>query len=152
MTEQQKYRLTFYGAIGLALLVFASLLIDHFSRFGPGDMEVASGNNQFKSRNYQGALRAYQQALKDKPDHPSAHIGLANTYTQLRRYDEALIAIDIAIKRTPKFGGYFATRGIIFDHLGRHREAMDDYATALEVYPEAATGMHWLDRFFDECA
>jgi len=147
VTEQQKYRYSFYAAIGLALLVFASLINDHFSRFGPGDMDVTSGNNQFKSRNYKGALRAYRAALDAKPDHTHAHIGLANTFTQLRRYDEALDAINIAIKRTPDFGGYFATRGIILDHMGRHRDAMKDYEKALEVYPDAAKGMHWLDQF-----
>ena len=147
MNEQQKYRALFYAAIGLALLVFASLLYDHFSRFGPGDLHVTSGNTQFKSRNYARALSDYKSALAERPDHPSAHIGLANTFSQLRRYDEAFAAINIAIERTPEFGGYFATRGIILDHMGRHREAMKDYQRALEVYPDAAKGMHWLDRF-----
>ena len=147
MTEQQKYRLAFYGAIGLALMLFASLIYDHFSRYGPGDLHVASGNTQFKSRNYVRAVRDYKAALDERPDHPNGHIGLANTYTQLRQYEKALVAIDFAIKRSPEFGGYFATRGIILDHLERHREAMVDYEKALETYPQAAKGMHWLDRF-----
>ena len=117
------------------------------SHFGPGDLDVTSGDAQFRSRDYQAAVRAYRAALISKPDHPGAHIGLANSYTQLRRYGEALLAINAAIKGAPDFGGYFATRGIILDHMQRHRDAMKDYAKALEVYPDAAKGMHWLDRF-----
>lgn len=147
MTEEQKYRILFYVAIGLAVAVFASLLHDHFARYGPGDLDVTTGDTQFKARNYERAARAYRAALDEKPDHQGAHIGLANTYVQLGQYPEALEAINRAIEVAPQFGGYLATRGIILDHMERHREAMADYEKALRLYPDAAKGMHWLDRF-----
>lgn len=72
--------------------------------------------------------------------------GLANSYVQLKRYDDALRTIDRAIQLDPEFGGNYAIRGIIYDHTGQHRQAMEDYELSLKKSPEVAEGMHWLDR------
>ena len=147
MTDQNKYRALVAAAVAMAILVFGWVVFDHLARFGPGDLDVANGDNQFKAGNYRSAVKSYEAALVASPDHRGGHIGLANSYTQLGRYADALASVNRAIEVAPDFGGYFATRGIILDHMARHRAAMADYAKALRLYPDAAKGMHWLDRF-----
>ncbi len=147
MTEPKKYRSLVTAAIAVVVFVIGWIAVDHFSKMGPGDLDVARGDNQFMAGDYRGAVTSYGAALKAWPDHSGAYIGLANSYTQMGRYQEALSSVNKAIEHRPAFGGYLATRGIILDHMGQHRAAMDDYAKALWFYPAAAKGMHWLDRF-----
>lgn len=118
----------------------------HFAGMGPGDVLYIDGNNVFKDGHYERAAGYFKEALEENPKHGAALRGLANSYVQLQRYDEALAAIERAIQLDPEFGGNYALRGIIYDHVGRHRQAMADYELSLTKSPEVAEGMHWLDR------
>lgn len=118
----------------------------HFAGMGPGDVDYIDGNNLFKDQRYEQSANYFKSALSDNPEHGPALRGLANSYVQLKKYDEALAAIERAIKLDPEFGGNYAIRGIIYDHSGRHRQAMADYELSLKKSPEVAEGMHWLDR------
>lgn len=118
----------------------------HFAGMGPGDVLYIDGNNVFKDGHYERAAGYFKDALAENPEHGAALRGLANSYVQLRRYDDALTAIERAIQLDPEFGGNYAIRGIIYDHSGRHRQAMADYELSLSKSPEVAEGMHWLDR------
>lgn len=118
----------------------------HFAGMGPGDVLYIDGNNVFKDGHYERAAGYFQDALAENPHHGAALRGLANSYVQLQRFDDALTAIERAIQLDPEFGGNYAIRGIIYDHSGRHRQAMADYELSLKKSPEVAEGMHWLDR------
>lgn len=118
----------------------------HFAGMGPGDVLYIDGSNLFKDQRYEQSAKYFQGALEENPQHAAALRGLANSYVQLKRYDDALTAIERAIKIDPEFGGNYAIRGIIYDHSGRHRQAMADYELSLKKSPEVAEGMHWLDR------
>lgn len=118
----------------------------HFAAMGPGDIAYIDGNNLFKDQRYEQSAKYFGSALEENPRHTAALRGLANSYVQLKRYDDALTAIERAIKIDPEFGGNYAIRGIIYDHSGRHRQAMADYELSLKKSPEVAEGMHWLDR------
>ena len=112
----------------------------------PGDISYVDGNNLFKDGSYERAADYFKDTLDKNPKHTSALRGLANSYVQLERYDDAMSAIERAIQITPEFGGNYALRGIIYDRSGRHRLAMADYEKALKLEPKVAEGMHWLDR------
>lgn len=118
----------------------------HFAGMGPGDVLYIDGNNLFKDGHYDRSAEYFKDALEENPRHTAALRGLANSYVQLKRYDDALTAINRAIQIDPEFGGNYAIRGIIYDHAGRHRQAMADYEKSLTMSPEVAEGMHWLDR------
>ncbi len=118
----------------------------HFAGMAPGDVSFVDGKNLFKDGQYERAAEYFTDTLEQNPRHGSALRGLANSNVQLKRYDEALSAIERAIQISPKFGGNYALRGIIYDHSGRHRQAMEDYEKSLKMDPEVADGMHWLDR------
>jgi tetratricopeptide (TPR) repeat protein len=140
------YKLSKWVAIigGVAWISFE--FYRHFSGMAPGDVSFVDGNNLFKDGQYERAAEYFNDTLEHNPRHGSALRGLANSNVQLKRYDEALNAIERAIKIHPKFGGNYALRGIIYDHSGRHRQAMEDYERSLKMDPEVAEGMHWLDR------
>jgi tetratricopeptide (TPR) repeat protein len=118
----------------------------HFAGMGPGDVLYIDGNHLFKDGLYDRAAGYFKSALEKNPRHGPALRGLANSYVQLKRYDDALTAINRAIQINPEFGGNYALRGIIYDYSGRHRQAMEDYEKSLKMDPEVADGMHWLDR------
>jgi tetratricopeptide (TPR) repeat protein len=118
----------------------------HFSGMAPGDISFVDGGNLFKDGQYERAAEYYSDTVEKNPRHGGALRGIANSNVQLKRYDKAMAAIERAIQLQPKFGGNYAIRGIIYDHAGRHRQAMEDYEKSLIMDPEVADGMHWLDR------
>jgi tetratricopeptide (TPR) repeat protein len=140
------YRFLRNVALVLAAAAVAWMFYDHFSSREPGTTAYLTGNNLFEDGYYERALESYQQALAENPDMMVALSSVANSLIQLGRLDEALSVIEQAIRRYPDFGGHYATRGIIYDRMGRYEDAMADYAHALELDAELAKGMHWLDR------
>ncbi len=146
MNDNQVYKMLKWVAIVLAVVVFSVEAYRHFSSFGPGEMAYVDANNSFKDGGYKKALELYQQSLKEKPDFAPALRGLANTYVQLKQYDNALAAITQAIAIKPEFGGYYAIRGIIYDHREQYEKAIADYEKAIKADPSVSDGMHWLDR------
>lgn len=140
------YKLLKWVAIFGGVLWLGFEFYRHFAGMAPGDVSFVDGKNLFKDGQYERAAEYFTDTLEKNPRHGSALRGLANSNVQLKRYDEALNAIDRAIQLSPEFGGNYALRGIIYDHSGRHRQAMEDYEKSLKLDPEVAEGMHWLDR------
>jgi len=140
------YKLSKWVAIigGVAWISFE--FYRHFAGMAPGDVSFVDGNNLFKDGQYERSAEYFKYTLEKNPRHGSALRALANSNVQLKRYDEALNAIERAIKIQPEFGGNYALRGIIYDHSGRHRQALQDYERSMKMDPEVAEGMHWLDR------
>jgi tetratricopeptide (TPR) repeat protein len=133
-------------AIALAFISLGWMLYDQFGDREPGAMSYLDANSLFEDREYERALEYYVRANNENPDLVAALRGMTNSLVQLGRLDEALAVIDRAIEREPVFGGHYATRGIIYDHMGDYEKAMADYERSLELDPELSDGMHWIDR------
>ena len=148
MTGARAYKLF----VGLSLLmVVLSLVWIAYATFAnrpPGDMAFQAGNTYFSDQRYLKAKQSYLAALQANPNFAPAYGGLANTMVQLKDFPEALRFIDEAIEIDPKFGGFYATRGIVHDHMGSYQKAIADYEKAVMLYPEVSDGMGWFDRFF----
>ena len=140
------YKLLKWVAICGGVLWFGYEGYRHFAAMAPGDVSYIDGNNLFKDGLYERSADYFKSSLEADPKHGPALRGLANSYVQLKRYDDALSAIERAIQINPEFGGNYALRGIIYDHAGRHEQALADYERSLNMDPEIADGMHWLDR------
>lgn len=145
-TQGPLYNLLKWIAICGGVLWISYEVYRHYAGMAPGDVLYIDGNNVFKDGHYARASEYFKDALKEDPKHGAAIRGLSNSYVQLKRYDDALRTIDRAIVLNPEFAGNYALRGIIYDHLGQHRLAMADYEKSLQMDPEVADGMHWLDR------
>ena len=129
------------AAAGLLWLIYASQTTET-----PADAAYLDGNAQFRQQSYERAASDYREALEEDPKHVAALRGLANSYVQLKRYDEGLAVIERAIQLEPENGSNYAIRGIILDHAGAHKRAIGDYETSLKLDPSVADGMPWLDR------
>ncbi|MBL9145273.1 MAG: tetratricopeptide repeat protein [Verrucomicrobiaceae bacterium] len=66
-------------------------------------------------------------------------------------FNNALEALNIAIRLYPEFAGAYAQRGNVFFELGRHREAIADYNTALGICPQDARLHHNRGSAFARC-
>jgi tetratricopeptide (TPR) repeat protein len=116
------------------------------STSAPGDGAYLAANKSFEDAHYDRAIELYSEALAENANHSPALRGLANAHLQSRQLDDALIAINRAIALEPDFGGNYAIRGIVRDHIGAHTGAVADYEKALALDPGVAQGMGWLDR------
>jgi len=112
-----------------------------------GNAPYLAGNRMFEDGRYERAVREYEAALLDAPDHVHAQRGKARTLMQLGRFQDALEAFDMAIAMDPAFAGTYANRGILYDRMGRYEAAATDYEHALQLDPELAKGPNWLTRF-----
>lgn len=56
----------------------------------------------------------------------------ANTYLELKRYDEAMADIDKAIKIDPERYSFYFTRGMIYEAQGMKEKARADYRYACD--------------------
>ncbi len=113
----------------------------------PGDYHVRQGNYRLEDGRHREAIAEFELALEETPRHRDAHFGLAVTYLQMDRLEDALGKLDEVLELDPEFGAGYANRGIIRDRLGRHEAALADYRRALELDPELAEGPGWIWRF-----
>ncbi len=63
----------------------------------------------------------------------------------MKRFEEALLSYDSAIRLEPKFGEAYFNRGIVLEKLKRFDEATQSYARAIEIDPdiEFLKGSRW---------
>jgi tetratricopeptide (TPR) repeat protein len=92
------------------------------------------------------ALQAYDAALRERPDHPSALRGKSEMLVELKRFPEAVEALDRSLRIGPASAGAHHLRGLARTRTGDYRGALEDYARALQLEPTAPryAGRGWL--------
>ena len=70
-----------------------------------------------------------------RPCHRDLYIERAYIYQSLRRYDDALKDVNIAIANHPNYFRGYLRRGIIFMLQQKHEKAIADYTRAIELSP-----------------
>ncbi|MCF6289706.1 MAG: tetratricopeptide repeat protein [Desulfobacterales bacterium] len=135
-----------------ALLVLAGIIgIVFYWRVGvediPGDYNVKKGNYRLEDGLFEQAVSEFSQALDKNPDHVQAHLGLAITYMQMNRLDDARAEFDKTIALAPDLAAAYANLGILYDRTGKYQLALDNYRKALALDPEILEGPGWLWRF-----
>jgi len=137
------------GLIYLAILVLVAAVFIYMrgKEESPGDYQVKTGNYRLEDGQLTEALNEFLLALEKKPDHPHAHLGLAITYMQMKRYEEAEEEFSRTIALEPELAAAYADRGILLDRLGRYEEALADYKKALAIDAGVLEGPGWLWRF-----
>jgi len=147
--DERLYSLLKWSAIVLTVAWISWTVYDSFlTQVAPGDQAYLAGNNLFEDEDYERALQTYQQALHEAPEHIHALRGKARSLLKLKRLKEALQVFNEAIAKAPYFAGTYANRGILYDWMGQHREALADYERALQMDRELGEGPSWITRFF----
>ncbi len=92
------------------------------------------GHNAAWDQNWEQALKAYQEALNEFPDNPSASSSYALAQYQLQFFDNALKAYIHSAKVSPEDPIAFEKIAIIFQKLGKPKEAIQAALFAAELY------------------
>lgn len=88
-----------------------------------------------RTRNYDDALKAYDEALVLDPTHQQSLFNKATVLQMLGRVNEALDCYDQAIKINPNDSEIWGNRGIALRSLGRTEEAIESYYKGLGINP-----------------
>lgn len=113
---------------------------------------AASYNNRgvihYHNRNYEIALKDFDQSVAIKGDLAAAHINRGYVLMALKRWQESLAAFNKGIvPEAPELAKAHFNRGIVHEELGHVREAYFDYLKASELAPEWAEPRTELGRF-----
>jgi ankyrin repeat protein/Tfp pilus assembly protein PilF len=96
------------------------------------------GSQLRRAKDFEGAIREAKLALSLKPDLEFAgyaHLTLARTYEELKRYDEAINEYREAIHSDPADGFLHGSLGFALFSLRRYDEAETAYRRAVEINP-----------------
>jgi tetratricopeptide (TPR) repeat protein len=102
---------------------------DRAIALAPPDMAVGSGGR---------SPEAIRRALVADPYSIAARNNRGTLLIELKRYEEAVVALNEAIARAPNYADAYGNRGVALAELGRYDEAFADYDTALRLTPHLA--------------
>jgi tetratricopeptide (TPR) repeat protein len=95
-----------------------------------------------QSKNYMGALEAYNKAIELNPKEAMTYYNRGTTYAVLENYQQAINDYNNAIKLNPKFVSAYINRGNAYDALRNYQQAIRDFDKAIELYPQDAAAYH----------
>ncbi len=113
----------------------------------PGDYHVKTGNYRLQDGQYDRAIAEFELALEANAGHPLAYLGIALALMHQKRYEASLEAFDRSLTLDNSLAVAYADRGILYDRMGQHALALQDYRRALDLDPKLANGPGWLWRF-----
>jgi len=96
-----------------------------------------------------GAVKAYEDALKRSPNRDDIYISLGNIHFSEDQYAEAVKAYEKAVKIWPSSGNHYAL-GQAYMNAGRHTEADREFNTILRLDPDKPNGNHGLGLNFSK--
>ena len=96
------------------------------------------GYMKYESGDYQGALAAFDNAIRLKPDAAEAYVNRGNVKGKLGQLNAAIADFDTAIRLRPDLVDAYVNRGSAKNTLGLHNAAIADYDTAIRLKPDDA--------------
>ncbi len=156
----QKVLLRFVKMLTLATFVMFSFWMgwSYLQPGHPGDYYVRQGDIYLTSGDYGDALKSFDLALEEQPDHRGALMGRAIAFMQLKRPEDAVAEFTYLIKYLNKtleaddstgvgtLAAAFANRGILHDRMARYEMALADYIEALKVDEGILEGPMLVDK------
>jgi tetratricopeptide (TPR) repeat protein len=79
------------------------------------------------------AIRAFQRALNIRPESFDANLGLATSYLKINQATQALAYAQRAVRANPDSGPARINLGAVYEGVGRHGDAIDEYLVAMEL-------------------
>ncbi len=99
----------------------------------------------YDENDYEGAVKAFEQALRGDPTHGPARFNLRSVFTRLSLFDQAmanrragrldltLTDLDQLLRLAPRFGPAHLQRGLVLTELGRVAEAEAQAGSGLDL-------------------
>ncbi len=99
----------------------------------------------------QSSLDSLQQSLVVQPDYPPTLVDLALTLQKMNRHDEALAAVDRALKSDAELASAHGTRGRLLHDAGDCQAALEEYRRAKATKAQDPAWKAPLQEWIDEC-
>ena len=103
-----------------------------------GNQHFLLGEQRYKSRDFEGAILAYTQAIEVEPTNADFYYQRGLSYFHLNRKSLALIDFNQAQELQPNNPFRYSSRAFIKDACGDINGAIADYERAIELDPEDA--------------
>ena len=158
MNERVLKRFVILMGLLLLVTVIAWPFMENFLRQEPGDYYTKQGDQQLSSGEFEAALKSFNLALGEMPDHRGALMGRALVFIQTGRYREAVEELTYLIGRLEEtlegddttgrgaLAAAYANRGVIHDREARYEDALRDYVKSLQVDEEVTEGPGIFDQ------
>ncbi|VXD25759.1 Serine/threonine kinase [Planktothrix serta PCC 8927] len=126
------------AATGLVGLFVIFGLIQVLNQPDPIKAENAfkKGIEKAEKDDLKGALRAFNQAIKFNPTNPEIYHKRANTYYDLKEYDQALADYTKAIELNPNYTNAYFNRGLTRYDLNDLSGALADFNQVIKQQPQ----------------
>lgn len=135
------------GKIGEAIKKYRAVAIDAEER-GCGDVAVYAwttvGFLSSKNNDAQGALLAYEKAIRLQPGNAYLYVFRGNVKRELDQARDAILDYSTAISLQPDFATAFLHRGLAEKRLGQTEAAIANYDEAIRLQPSSP--WPWVNR------
>lgn len=117
------------------LLIFSLLVTLSLTVFSQADVGslVDLGNDLISLNRYEEALEKFDEALDYLPSYAPALDGKAGLLILMEDYKKAGKIIEEAIKKNSDYPQFYLTRGKIYIHKGKYKDAIEDLNRALDL-------------------
>ena len=124
----------------------------------PGDYYTREGDIRLSEGAFEEAMKSFNRALRDMPNHRGALMGRALVFIQTKRHEEAVAELTHLIGYLKKsldlrdptgqavLAAAYANRGIVHDRIGKYEKALADYIKALETDQGPLSGPGLVDK------
>ena len=103
---------------------------------------VEEGDRKQEVRDYRGALRSYEHALRLAPNDPVAWNNKGVALSSLGRYEDALRCYEKALALRPNYWMALFNMGKAHQKMGQLDEAIDCYDRSLDLKPDHFSAMN----------
>ena len=116
----------------------------------PKDFHLVVGNEYFKRKNYEQAIKEYKEALKYEPDSSDIHGQLAKIYYFMGKNQKALEECKIAIEMGFNNAEYHYLLSGILMEMGNSDKALKEIKKAININPDFAPFLLFMGRIYEK--
>ena len=124
--------------------------LDEADREFLANQKFEDGLKCYYAKDYDGAIRLYNEALDLNPNWDFAYNNLAMAYNDLGQYERAIADYDKAIELNPNDADFYFNRGGTYKNLKQFDRAIQDYNQALKLNPNDADTYNNRGFVYDE--
>jgi len=129
----------------LISLLFSLFLSSCVNKKEEVNKEIKQGVKVLYIGNFSEAIKHFERALELDSTNAEAYLYLSRTYSNQRKYDKAMAAINQAIHYNPNYGEAYRSRGLLWKALGDNDNFCKDYIKAEDL------GVKNLNNYTSKC-